>query len=135
MEKILVAIDGSEPSFRALEHAAKLANALGKELTVLIVKEFVVGRKNVLVVLNDDEIAAIQNQANEIILNAGEPKTNMLVETSRDAAFTIVDVAIEREMDLIVVGASGKGGFKSLLLGSVSQEILRKSACPVTIVH
>ena len=135
MEKILVAIDGSEPSFRALEHAAKLANALGIVLTVLIVKEFVVGRKNVLVVLNDDEIAAIQNQANEIILNAGEPKTNMLVETSRDAAFTIVDVAIEREMDLIVVGASGKGGFKSLLLGSVSQEILRKSACPVTIVH
>ncbi len=135
MKEILVAIDGSDPSFRALEHASMLANALEIELSVLIVKEFVVGRKNVLVVLNDDEIAEIQNKADEIIRDAGKPKTNMLLETSRDAAFTIVDVAIERGVDLIVVGASGKGGFKSFLLGSVSQEILRKSACPVTIVH
>ncbi|MEO0910342.1 MAG: universal stress protein, partial [Pseudomonadota bacterium] len=124
MKEILVAIDGSDPSFRALEHASMLANALKIELSVLIVKEFVVGRKNVLVVLNDDEIAEIQNKADETIRDAGKPKTNMLLETSRDAAFTIVDVAIERGVDLIVVGASGKGGFKSFLLGSVSQEIL-----------
>ena len=135
MKQIMAPIDGSEPAFRALEHAAKLAAGLGADLSVLIVREFIVGRKDVYPVLNDDEISDIKSKAQDIMKAAQVPNSNILLEKSRDAAFTIVDIAIEKKADLIVMGASGKGGVKKFLLGSVSQEVLRKSACPVTIVH
>lgn len=135
MKHIMAAIDGSAPSFRALQLAAEMAKGLKAEFSVLIVRQFVVGRTGIYVVLNDDEARDIQDQADKIVLAAGAPKTNLLQEKSRDVAFKIVDVAIEKQVELIVMGASGKGGLKTFLLGSVSQEVLRKSACPVTIVH
>ncbi len=135
MQRILAAIDGSECSFRALEHAAKLANGLDCQLIVLIVSLFVVGRKDVFVALDNTEIDAMKTTANAIVAQCGGPDTRYLVEKSRDVAYTIVDTAISQQADLIVMGASGKGGFKTFLLGSVSKEVLKKSACPVTIVH
>ncbi|MDF1609333.1 universal stress protein [Hoeflea sp. YIM 152468] len=135
MKHIMAAIDGSEPSYRALEHAATLAKAVGAQLSILIIREFIVSRKGIYDFLTEEEVKAIQDKAREIVLAAGDPARNFILEKSRDAAFKIVDVAIDKGADLIVMGASGKGGFKSFLIGSVSQEVLRKSACPVTIVH
>ena len=135
MKHIMAAVDGSEASFRALGHAAELAGRLECELTVLIVRLIVVGRKDVLSEPTNDEIVGIQEKMREIVKAAGEPNTDTLLEKSRDVAYKIVDVAIDRNVDLIVMGASGKSSIKTFLLGSVSQEVLRKSACPVTIVH
>ena len=45
------------------------------------------------------------------------------------------DVAIKKGVDMIVMGASGMGTLKAFVIGSVSAEVLRKAACPVTIVH
>ena len=135
MKHIMAAIDGSECSYRALEHAAMLATKLDAKLTILIVCLFVVGRKDVYVVLDEVDIDGMKEQANKIISSAGNPTTEILVEESRDVGFTIVETAIANDVELIVMGASGKGGFKTFLLGSVSQEVLKKSACPVTIVH
>ena len=135
MKHIMAAVDGSECSYRALEHAAKLASGLNARLTILIVCLFIVGRKDVYVVLDDEDVSAMKKKANEIVEGAGNPDATILVEKSRDIGFTIVDTSIVNEADLIVMGASGKGGIKTFLLGSVSKEVLRKSACPVTIVH
>ncbi len=135
MKHIMAAIDGSECSFRALEHAAHLAKGLNARLTILIVSLFIVGRRDVYVVLDDSDVKNIKKKANEIVEGVGNLDATILVEKSRDVGFTIVDTSIVNEADLIVMGASGKGGFKTFLLGSVSKEVLRKSACPVTIVH
>ncbi|MEM5501602.1 universal stress protein [Ahrensia kielensis] len=135
LKNIMCPIDGSDCSFRALQHAAQLAKHLNAQLTVLIVVEFVVGRKDTLVNWDKQTIQSMQDQANQIATAAGVLETNIIVEKSRDVSFTIVDCAIEKDMDLIVMGASGKGGFKSFMLGSISNDVVRKSACPVTIVH
>lgn len=135
MQHILTAIDGSEPSYRALEHAAKLAKSIDAELSVLIVCQFVVSRQGVYFMLDDDDAQRIQDKAKEILSSMGKPEVYFIREKSRDAAFTIVDTAISKGADLIVMGASGIEGLKKFFLGSVSQEVLRKSACPVTIVH
>ncbi len=135
MKNILVAIDGSDASFRALAHAVQLAARLDAALTILIVRLIVVGRKGAYPALNSDDVDTIQQKAKEIALAGGCANIGVRIEKSRDTAYKIVDVAIEKNAELIVVGASGRGGFKAFLLGSVSQEVLRKSACPVTIVH
>ena len=135
MKHIMAAVDGSECSYRALEFAIELAQKLETELTILIVQLYVIGRMDIHSVLSSDELRAIQDRVNKIVLAADKANASVLVEKSRDTSFTIVEVAIDRKVDLIVMGASGKGGFKTFLLGSISQEVLRKSACPVTIVH
>ena len=135
MKKILVPVDGSNASYRAAVHAAKLAELTKAGLAFLIVRQFVVGRKDVYSVLNDEEARAIRDKIREVVAAETTQQFDIIEEKSRDVAFTIVDIAIAENVDLIVMGASGKGGVKTFLLGSVSQEVLRKSACPVTIVH
>ncbi len=48
-------------------------------------------------------------------------------------AKTLIDLS--RDADLLVVGSRGRGGFKGLLLGSVSQQCLQHSRCPVVVVR
>jgi universal stress protein A len=48
-----------------------------------------------------------------------------------DVAKSIVKVAIEKQVDLIVMGSHGRTGLKRLLLGSIAEEVLRHAPCPV----
>lgn len=135
MKHILVAIDGSDASFRALEHATDLTKRLDTGLTVLIVRLIIVGRAGVFPALSKQTIDDIKSRATDVCHGAGLQNAKVRIEKSRDTAFKIVDIAIEEDADLIVMGASGISGFKAFMLGSISQEVLKKSACPVTIVH
>ncbi len=135
MKHILAAVDGSDASYRALKHAAELAQGLKARLTVLIVRLIVVSRRGIYPAMTDEEVAAIKDQAAQLADQSGMKDADIVIETSRDTSFTIVQVGIDKEVDLIVLGATGRSGFKAFLLGSVSQEVLRKSACPVMIVH
>jgi nucleotide-binding universal stress UspA family protein len=47
----------------------------------------------------------------------------------------IVNLAEERNVDLIVIGTRGQSGFKKLLMGSVSSGVLSHAACPVLVVR
>lgn len=135
MKNILVPIDGSEPAYRALEHAAQLAEGLGAKLMVLVVRQYTVGRKAVVSVWTEEGVDSILKKTKEL---AGELYRKDVVITqvkSRDVAHAIVEYAEHNEIDLIVMGASGMGSVKAFLIGSVSEEVLRKSVCPVTIVH
>ena len=135
MKRILTAIDGSKASYRALELAAKLAKGLGAELKILLVRQFVVGRHDVPEVLSDEEVREIRTLVLEVVAAGDNPATEIIEERSRDVAYTIVEIALKTEAGLIVMGASGVGSIKAFVLGSVSNEVLKKSACPVTIVH
>jgi nucleotide-binding universal stress UspA family protein len=135
MKHIMTAIDGSAPSYRALEHAAALASSLQAQLSVVLVRQFVVGRHDVLEVWTNQEVEKIRASASEVLAQCGSLKYHFIEERARDVAHKIVETAIERHADLIVMGASGIGSLKAFVLGSVSSEVLRKSPCPVTIVH
>ena len=50
-------------------------------------------------------------------------------------AKSILDVASEEDVDLIVIGSSGKSGFDRFILGSVSEKVVHTAKCPVLIVH
>jgi nucleotide-binding universal stress UspA family protein len=111
-----------------------------------------------LTVLTVHEVASDGWTGNPIILPADQPeleKTRHAAEEavakvaghlgeSRPASVTIravngiptqVLVEASREADLIVVGSRGSGGFARLLLGSVSNQLVQHSHCPVTVVR
>ena len=135
MKSILVPIDGSEPSYRALEHAAELAEGLGTKLTVLAVRQYIVGRKVVASVWTEEEVGNILKKAKELAIDLYRKDVAIVEVKSRDVARAILEFAEQNEVDLIVMGASGMGNVKAFLIGSVSKEVLRKSICPVTVVH
>jgi nucleotide-binding universal stress UspA family protein len=68
--------------------------------------------------------------AREAIDNDIETRT----EVGRPAA-TIVDVAEEDEVDLLVIGSHGRKGISRILLGSVAEHVVRESPVPTTIVR
>ena len=132
---ILTPVDGSEPSIRAVELAAKLANGLNSKLTILAVRQYIVGRKVTVDVQSQDDVDLLLRKSRSVAITSGMKEATVAEVKSRDVAHTIVDYAEKYGVDLIVMGASGMGNIKSFVIGSVSAEVLRKSVCPVTIVH
>ena len=136
MQKILVPVDGSDSSERALERASELAAALKAKLIFLYVAN--VNQLAVNSCLSAELLEAV-NKAGDIILTHAEEKTPQGVETERiletgSPAPTIVDVAEDSEADLIVMGSRGLGLVKGVLLGSVSQYVMENAKCAVMVV-
>ncbi len=136
--KILVAVDGSPASLRAVNCArelAKLTNA-----TVILVHAYprvphYLGEPNL-----SETIARHLEKANNLI----EPLIESLSSDGIDAipdvlegppSDAILRVADARDVDLIIMGARGLGTLNSLLLGSVSQKVMSHATCPVMVVR
>jgi nucleotide-binding universal stress UspA family protein len=141
VERILCPVDFSTFSARALRHAAVLAKWFKAEITVLHVMAGVGAPLDdfppYLTPLPPDP------QAREKILERlrafVRPATEAGVRASVEVRQGDVVTQILREerigpADLIVLGTHGLGGFERLVLGSVTEKILRKAACPVLTV-
>jgi nucleotide-binding universal stress UspA family protein len=90
--------------------------------------------------ITEDIVKGLQKAAEEIVGNAidvvrdetGDIDVTTTVEEGQAAA-VLLEAA--RDADLLVVGSRGLGGFRELLLGSVSQQCAHYAACPVVIVR
>ena len=159
LNKILVSIDGSPLSFKALEFAMGLGKGCGSEIVVLhVAVPFDLSKMHSfdLEKLDDDaldkvlkksaeaEMTAVEQQkAGESALDAAKAKaagagyTNIefkeVVDT--EPAKTIVKQAKILGSEVIVVGSSGLGAISSLFLGSVSSKVMATAHCPVLIVR
>ena len=132
---ILTPVDGSAPSLRAVELAAKLTTGLNSKLTILAVHQYIVGRKVTTDVQSQEDVDHLLKSSRSTATSFGLKDVTAVELKSRDVAHTIVDYAEKNGIDLIVMGAAGLGNIKSFVIGSVSADVLRKSVCPVTIVH
>ncbi|MEP7173060.1 MAG: universal stress protein [Aestuariivirga sp.] len=132
---ILTPVDGSKPSLRAFELAAKLTMGLNSKLTILAVHQYIVGRKMTIDVQSQEDVDQLLKNSKSTAVSFGVKDVTAVELKSRDVAHTIVDYAEKNGIDLIVMGAAGLGNIKSFVIGSVSADVLRKSVCPVTIVH
>jgi nucleotide-binding universal stress UspA family protein len=137
---ILCPIDFSESSTRSLAHAAALARWYEAQLTVL----HVVPTFDAVQVRGDldDPVRIVNPMTREEVL--GEmcrfldlarvsPDATVTARTG-DASTTIVDQAVTTGADLIVIGTHGRRGSRRLLLGSVTETVLREAPCPVFTV-
>ena len=139
MSGILVGVDGSDNSRRALEWAAKEAAFRNTSLTVLAVHQAVHGWTGTLR-FGDDE-AQVQK-----IAEAAKAETDKVLAglgDSRPEAVTVRAVhgypAEElinagADADMIVLGTSGVGGWSAQLIGSVATKVVHHATSPVLIV-
>ena len=67
-------------------------------------------------------------------MNEDGIKINPVIREGSPAK-SILEVASEEDVDLIVIGSSGKSGFDRFILGSVSDKVVNAAKCPVLVVH
>jgi nucleotide-binding universal stress UspA family protein len=136
--RIVVGVDGSEPARRALGWALDAARGHGAEVEVVIVWAFpyVTGEVLTGVTFDPSTLAAGANEVLDEALEAAD--TGGLVApvirtvVSGPSAAALLEVAADA--DLLVVGSRGLGGFRQLLLGSVSHQLAHHAECPVVVV-
>jgi len=138
--RLLIPVDGSEHSKRALEHAIKLAQcAEPPEIHLLHVRP-PVDAWEVRHFLNDEEIAELQQKEGEAglrescaMLTAAGVRHVPRVAIG-PIAETVASYADEQGCDSIVMGTHGRGDLSRLLMGSVASEVVRLAKVPVTLV-
>jgi nucleotide-binding universal stress UspA family protein len=145
MRPVLLCDDGSEAAARAVSDAGKLLP--GREALVLFVWQSVThnplaSMAGGLAVLPDDvdersAKAALEaaRQAAERARQAGFDAEPLVAEAIGPVWQTILDTARERDAAVIVVGARGLSGVQKVLLGSVSEKVIRHADRPVLVMH
>ena len=138
-KRILVPTDGSEFAKKAQLYALFLAKVNNAEIIALSVSEnhFINGISitEEFVQLNqilkdrcEEDLKEFEDMNNEGV------KISSVIKEGAPAN-VILDVAIEEDVDLIVIGSSGKSGFDRFILGSVSDKVVNAAKCPVLVVH
>jgi len=141
--RFLVAFDGSPHARRALGEAIELAEVTNGTLAVIVVAPEasawalggVYGMSADFGELERDILAEHQRMLDEAIgtVPAELPVTKRLAYGPPGP--TIVDATRSGDYDLIVMGSRGRGGLRSLLLGSVSHHVLQASPIPVLVTR
>jgi nucleotide-binding universal stress UspA family protein len=139
MEQIVVGIDGSEPSMRALAWAVEEAKV--HKATLRVVHAWfdpLIG--NYFAPPSTAVIAGIEQGARKLLEEAvatiedegGALKVEPVLVHGLDSSALLQEA---QDADLLVVGSRGRGGFKELLLGSVSHQVTHHATCPVVVVR
>jgi nucleotide-binding universal stress UspA family protein len=151
-EKILVPLDGSDHSLKALEIAVQVAKRFSGKISLIhvysvavmpiITPEPTTLPPPMIPVMTPAEVAkaieAVRN-AGASILSDGEQKVEaegIQVETLLKEGHTVQEIiktAKEGKFDLIVIGGRGISKIRELLLGSVTDGVIHHAACPVLV--
>ncbi len=129
--RIVVGIDGSDESFKALDWAAVQAGRSGATLEIdtayepsyeFITRDEVQRTMERRIAEARARVAEVAPSVSVSSFTHVESPTKVLIEASQGA-------------DLLVVGSRGLGGFKGLLLGSVGQKCSLHADCPVAVIR
>jgi nucleotide-binding universal stress UspA family protein len=135
-ERILVAVDGSARSQKTIGIAVDLAGRYDSVVTVLHVREYEryegsdvdMGPPISAEQLVDDALSIFQQagvEAKGVVRRAG----------SGDTPEQIVDVSVQSDATLLILGSRGMSEWKSLLLGGVASKVVGQARCPVLLVR
>jgi nucleotide-binding universal stress UspA family protein len=137
---ILVPVDGSDNSYRALDAALLLSEKLGSNITVIHVMEQFpithIGSEKLL----SEVLEAYKKENQDILSKCSEIATQkgLTIKTvliQGNPASVILDYSKKEKFDLLIMGSRGLGKFKELILGSVSGKIVHHSPCAVMLIR
>ena len=139
LKRVLVPVDFSEPSRKALDYALSLARPFDAEVRLLHVVEALVLPPDVEVLdleafartLNDEAAKCLSKWRKEAA--SGSPVEEEL--RAGTPYREIVAAADERNMDLIIMGTHGRTGLAGVLMGSTAERVMHHAPCPVLVVR
>ena len=139
-KKILVPIDESEASMRALQEACKLAQSNQASLEIIHIFDYARFSWNTQGINRIEQIDEtsdeILNRAKAVTDEYGITANTAIIDnTGEKIADIIVRKAQENSCDLIAMGTHGLTGIMHLLMGSVAEGVLRKSKIPVMLIR
>ncbi|MGI6736966.1 MAG: universal stress protein [Anaerovoracaceae bacterium] len=137
--KILVPIDGSGYSLKAVEYAAEFAKKYDAQVDLLYVIVYEANfMDSAMVVQKLGEQAAEQalSSAEETFAaKNADVKPNRIIETGSSAANVIINMVAKQGYDGIMMGSKGKSNMERFLVGSVSNRVILHAPCTVTLVR
>src|SRR3954463_13188261 len=141
INRILVPTDFSDPADQALRYASGLARALGAKLTILYADPFVPPIDFTATLGAWDEFSFVSLQARAQDHLRSDAQANIDPAVAYDIAIRvdppldgILAEARASEADLIVMGTHGRTGFRRLIIGSVTEAVMRYASVPVIAV-
>ena len=146
-KKILLPTDGSENAKRAGKHAIWIADKSGADIIVLNVVEFYYPqisalpnyREGMYEEIMEEGKMAVESFRKELELKQcnGVCKTVKLTTKIKEGKshLEILKSINEDNIDLVVMGASGRHGLDRFMLGSITERVIREAKCPVLVVH
>jgi nucleotide-binding universal stress UspA family protein len=148
-KKILLTLDGSENSKRAAEHAISIADIKNGDITVLFVVEPYYPRLSVLPIAipKEDYYIEVRDEGKKILKDfenmleenqcKGKCKNvhlNCLIKEGK-AYIEILNTMVKEDVDLVVMGASGRhSALDRIVLGSVTERVVREARVPVVVI-
>lgn len=142
-QRILIPVDGSPTSERAIDEAVQFAHQQGAQVEVIMIVED-------LLYFEDDNgvnyaaLLDIVKSNNEKILATAEQKfqqagiavvSKLLEAKGERIANKIVAEAKSFQADLIIIGTHGRSGFSRMVLGSVAEAVLRMAHIPILLIR
>jgi len=138
INRILCPVDFSDISGKALEVAKELRNVFSSKLYVLnILPSYAIKKKMKKCKDYDRAIKELFEQTssslNKFLKDYDIKDSGMIEQAEPDKR--IVSFSIEKDIDLIVMGARGLSFIKGMIIGSVTDAVLKSSPCPVLVIH
>jgi nucleotide-binding universal stress UspA family protein len=143
-QRILVPVDGSETSARALQEAIRLGDSAAQFRLVYVVEEiYTLGTEGYDFIDYDALQKAARHagertlaQAAEKVQQSGKRAEVALLETNGQRIASVIETEAQRwQADLIVIGTHGRSGLSRLLLGSVAEGVVRVASVPVLLIR
>ncbi len=140
IERILVPLDFSEPSLRALDEAVEFNRPYEAELILLSVVERGFYESPLLVrdsgALLENQARATEEKLEEICRSLGKKGVKCRTFVEFGAAYqAIIEAAKKVHANLIVISTHGRTGLAHVLIGSVAERVVQHAVCPVLVIH
>lgn len=141
---VVVGVDGSETGARALDFAVETALRSGSPLHLVVAWQpqeavgtpvdpwVVIGAEETLTELRSQLTEMIERTRREVL--TGHPDLDVTAEVVEGRPSEVLANHSD-QAGLVVVGSRGRGGFRGLLLGSVSHELIHRAHCPIAVVR
>ena len=134
--RIVVGVDGSANSERALRWAARIAADFGARLEAVTAWDFPASYGFGSVPQDWDPAGDMRKVLDETVRAVfGDPPPAGFQRQVREGNAAMVLIEASQDATMLVVGSRGHGGFTGLLLGSVSANVAEHAPCPVLVIH
>lgn len=130
--RVIVGVDGSKASKRALRWTADYAVATGAHIEAIAVWEMPATYGWISGAVDETPLEAAHKGLASVVTEVvgAEPRVELTVARGH-AAHALVEAS--KRADLLVLGSRGMGGFKGMLIGSVSHYCVQHADCPVVV--